>query len=427
MYTVVFMHRDAPHGRLRVLAVTRIFPNRLEPLACPFQRRQFVALSRYADLTVIAAIPHFPGAGLLGHRLRVGKLSQLPTSDKIEGVPLLHPRTPYVPRIGPFFSAINAPLYMTGLLPLVPRLWNQFDIVLGAFLFPDAWAAGQLAKLLRLPYVVKAHGTDVNVTARSPSVQPFIRSTLRGAHSAIAVSRPMLDALVSLGASPNRVKLVPNGVDRQLFRPQDRTQARISLGLPENGKILLFVGRLEREKGLDELVAAFRELTKTSTEDLTLVIVGEGSLEKRLSLQCNGDPNVVLTGARPADEVARYFAAANVLVLPSWAEGTPNVVLEALAAGRPIVATHVGGIPDVVRHDRTGLLVPPRNIEALTSALNEALHRSWNEEEITQTAPPHWDRSGKLLYEVLHQASGRAHENHDCVDCVEACIDSRYV
>lgn len=412
------IHRDNPQRpeapnvqpeRLRVLAVTRLFPNRLEPLSCPFQRNQFVALSHHADLTVVAAIPHFPGAGLLG-RSRVGKLSQLPASDMMEGLPLLHPRTPYLPRVGPFLSAINGPLYVTGLLPLVPRLWNQFDVVLGAFLFPDAWAAQQLAKVLDLPYVVKAHGTDVNVTARSASVQPFIRSALRGASSAIAVSRPMLDTLITLGASPDRVILVPNGVDRRIFRPRDRTQARSSLGLPENGRIFLFVGRLEREKGLDELVAAFRELAKESSETISLVIVGEGSIGERLSLECKGLRNVVFTGSRPAADVAQYLAAADVLVLPSWAEGTPNVVLEALAAGRPIVATHVGGIPDVVRQDHTGLLVPPRDVAALTSAMHQALHRSWNEDEITGTAPPDWDCSGELLYGVLERAAGRVRE-----------------
>lgn len=388
--------------------MTRIFPNRLEPLACPFQRKQFVALSHHADLTVIATIPHFPGASLLGNRLRAGKLSQLPTCDVLDGLPVLHPRAPYLPRVGSLLSAINAPLYMASLLPLVPRLRNQFDVVLGAFLFPDAWAAQQLAKLLRLPYIVKAHGTDVNVTARSPSIQPFIRSTLRGAHCAIAVSRPMLDSLITLGAYPDRVTLVPNGVDRELFRPRDRTRARTLLGLPEHGKVLLFVGRLEREKGLDELTRAYRDLVRKSSETISLVIVGDGSMSERLSLQLNGVPNVVLAGARPAEDVAHYLAAADVLVLPSWAEGTPNVILEALAAGRPIVATHVGGIPDVVRHDHTGLLVPPRDVGALASALNAALCRSWNEEEIVQTAPPDWDCSGKLLYAVLERASGRA-------------------
>jgi teichuronic acid biosynthesis glycosyltransferase TuaC len=410
MSTVFSTHNDVSSGRLRVLAVTRIFPNRLEPLACPFQRKQFVALSRHVDLTVMATIPHFPGAGLLGDRYRVGKLSRLPLRDVMDGLPLLHPHALYLPRVGPLLSAINAPLYLTGLLPLVPQLRNQFDVVLGAFLFPDAWAARQIATILNLPYVVKAHGTDVNVTARSASVRPFIRSALRNASATIAVSRPMLDALVALGAPPDRVMHVPNGVDRHLFRPRNRAEARRSLGLPERGKMLLFVGRLEKEKGLEELVAAYRDLITKSSESISLAFLGDGSFRESLAEQVKELKNVHLLGNRPAEDVARYLAAANVLVLPSWAEGTPNVVLEALAAGRPIVATHVGGIPDVVRHDCTGLLVPPRDVPALASALRTALHRSWNEEEIVKTAPPDWDRSGDLLFEVLQRVHSGAQE-----------------
>jgi len=404
------MHHHVSSGRLRVLAVTRIFPNRLEPLACPFQRKQFVALSRHVDLTVAAAIPYFPGAEFLGDRYRVGKLSRLPARDVMDGLPLLHPHAPYLPRVGPLLSAINAPLYLTGLLPLVPKWRNQFDVVLGAFLFPDAWAARRLAMLLGLPYVVKAHGTDVNVTARSASVRPFIKSALRGASAVIGVSRPMLEALEMLGAHRERIVHVPNGVDRHLFRPRNRNAARQALGLPEKGKVLLFVGRVEREKGLQELVAAFRDLASKSSESMSLVILGDGSFQKCLAGQVQDLKNVRLLGTRPPEDVARYLSASNVLVLPSWAEGTPNVVLEALAAGRPIVATHVGGIPDVVRHDHTGLLVPPKDVPALASALHTALHRSWSEEDIVATAPPDWDRSGDLLYEVLERASGRTCE-----------------
>ena len=404
------MPDDVSTGRLRVLAVTRIFPNRLEPLACPFQRKQFVALSRHVDLTVAAAIPYFPGAEFLGNRYRVGKLSRLPARDVVDGLPVLHPHAPYLPRVGPLLSAINAPLYLTGLLPLVPKWRSHFDVVLGAFLFPDAWAARRIAMLLGLPYVVKAHGTDVNVTARSASVRPFIKSALRGASAVIGVSRPMLEALEMLGADRNRVVHIPNGVDRHLFRPRNRKASRQALGLPENGKIMLFVGRVEREKGLEELVAAFRNLTSKSSEPMSLVVVGDGSLRESLPQQVPDLKNIRFAGTRPPEEVARYLSASNVLVLPSWAEGTPNVVLEALATGRPIVATHVGGIPDVVRHDHTGLLVPPKDVPALASALHTALHRSWSEEEIVATAPPDWNRSGDLLYEVLQRASGRTRE-----------------
>lgn len=398
------VHRSDPSGerrRIRVLAITRIFPNRLEPLACPFQRRQFVALSDYVDLTVMACIPSFPGARRLAPRHRAGRLSRLPERDIIDGLSVIHPRIPYLPRVGPHVSAVNGPLFAAGLLPYRSELKDSFDLILGAFLFPDAWAAGKMAEWLGIPYVVKAHGTDANVTARSPWIAPLIRNTLQKAQAVVAVSRPMVDSLIALGASPHLVHHVPNGVDRNVFAPRNKKEARENLGWSPHNKRLLFVGRLEREKGLFELLEAYRQLRSIADEPISLVIVGEGSLQNRLAERTRDMPDVVFAGARRPDEIASFLAAADLLVLPSWAEGTPNVVLEALAAGRPVVASHVGGIPDLVCQGKTGLLIPPNDVPALVNALQTALDHPWDENEIVQTAPPDWKHSGARLFGVL--------------------------
>lgn len=391
-------------GRLRVLAVTRIFPNRVEPLACPFQRRQLAALSRLADVQVLGVVPWVPGASWLGDRARVGKLSRVPAEDTIDGLPVVHPRAPYLPLAGPWLSAVNGPLYLAGLVPHLAALRRRFDVVLGAWLFPDAWAAEKLARVLGLPYAVKAHGTDVNVIARWPSVRALVQGTLRGAGAVIGVSRPMLDALAALGAPRDRVTLVPNGVDRALFQPRSRAEARASLGLDARSKVLVYVGRLEQAKGLHELCDALASIERRAPGRFVVALVGDGALRKTMEERRDAGLPLVVAGARPAEDVASFLAAADALVLPSWAEGTPNVVLEALAAGRPVVATRVGGIPDVVEHERTGLLVPPRDATALADAIERATRRAWSEDELTRAAPPGWDRSAEALHAALVRA-----------------------
>ncbi len=114
-----------------------------------------------------------------------------------------------------------------------------------------------------------------------------------------------------------------------------------------------------------------------------------------------GAGRILAPGGRPLREVAEWLAAADVLALPSWAEGTPNVVLEALASGRPVVASAVGGIPDVVRHGIDGLLVPPRDPAALAAALWDALARPWDEATLVAAAPPSWHASAALLARAL--------------------------
>jgi glycosyltransferase involved in cell wall biosynthesis len=391
--------------------VTRIFPNRVEPLACPFQRQQIAALSRRCEVEVLASIPYHPGVSLLGRRTRPGRLAAVPDRDEIDGIAVVHPRAPYLPGAGRVLAAVNAPLYLSGLLPHVPRLRGRFDVVLGAFLFPDACAAAALARLLRIPYAVKGHGTDVNVVARWPAVRPIVRAALRSAACAVGVSRAMVEALVALGARPDRVALVPNGVDRAIFHPGDRLAARRELGLPERARIITFVGRLDRQKGVHELVAAFDAIAAGArdAEPIWLVLVGDGPERRALEQAAAGRPlgsgRLLVVGPKPLPLIARYVAAGDLQALPSYAEGTPNVVLEALAVGRPVVATNVGGIPDVVCPGVTGLLVPPRDAAALAGALHEALRRAWDPQAFEAAAPPSWDESAARLYALLERAA----------------------
>jgi glycosyltransferase involved in cell wall biosynthesis len=397
------------------LAVTRIFPNRIEPLACAFNRQQWKALSRLCELQILAAVPYLPGASLLGDRARVGRLSKLPPQDDIDGLPVMHPRAPYAPRGGALLAPLNAPLYLAGLLPHVRALRNRVDVVLGAYLYPDGSAAAMLAKLLGVPYVLKAHGTDVNLIADWWTVRPWIRSALGGASAAIGVSRPMVARLVELGAPPDRASLIPNGVDRATFHPRDRHEARRELGLPEGEDVVVFVGRLAKEKGLRELMDAVSPLAARRLGEgkrrVRFVFVGQGPMSDELTERAHevtmagGPAAMMAVGERSHAEVARLVAAADVLTLPSWAEGTPNVVLEALASGRPVVATAVGGIVDLIRHGETGYLVAPREPGALVDALARALDTSWSEATLCAAAPVSWEESAGQLYQLLRLAS----------------------
>jgi glycosyltransferase involved in cell wall biosynthesis len=396
---------------LRVLAITRNFPNRAEPFVSVFQRQQLAALGRRASVEVLATIPYLPGASFFGDRTRPGRLRQLPRRDALDGIAVVHPRIPYLPGTGRLtaLAPVNAPLYLAGLLPYLPSLRGRFDVVLGTHLYPDAWAAVATARILGLPCVVKAHGTDVNVVCRWSSVRPLVAATLRAARFAAGVSRPMVEELVRLGAPADRAVLLLNGVDRTLFHPQPRAEARLALALPEHDRVVLFVGRLEPQKGLRELVEAFASVRRSSPLPVHLVLVGEGPLEAMLrasSAQLGAaHGRLVLAGPQDLPGVARHLAAADLLTLPSWAEGTPNVVLEALACGRPVVASRVGGIPDVIVEGMTGLLVGPRDPDDLAHALLEALTHRWDEAAILASAPPSWDESAGHLFDLLWEAA----------------------
>jgi glycosyltransferase involved in cell wall biosynthesis len=397
-----------------VLTVTRVFPNSVEPLSCAFARQQLAALSKRCHVEVLATIPYLAGSSLLGDRTRPGRLSRVPEREEIDGIPVIHPRVPYLPGVAsvPALAPVNAPLYLAGLLPHLPSLRGRFDVVLGTFLYPDACAAAALARMLGLPYVIRTHGTDVNVVGAWPSVQPIIAPALRGAAYSIGVSGPMVETLIRLGAPRDRAVMLANGVDRNLFHPRNPVMMRRELGLPEDGKIITYVGRLEKEKGLRELCTAFEQIQGASGQEspVHVVLVGEGTLGPELAaaaerLNAMGPGKLILAGGKPLPEVARYLGASDLLTLPSYNEGTPNVVLEALATGLPVVATNVGGIPEVISDRQTGILLPPRDADKLAQGLLEGLARRWDHELVLESAPPSWEDNAAELHALLHDAA----------------------
>jgi teichuronic acid biosynthesis glycosyltransferase TuaC len=391
----------APPLRLRVLILTKVFPNAFQPLAAAFNRQQFASLARKADLELLVPVQWFPGAEATGDRTEAGRLSRLPDFEWTEGMFVRHPRVFHLPRVDYSFAA---GLYVASLFPLVSRLRAQIDVVLGSFVYPDGMAAVWMARMLGVPAVMYALGSDVNLLPEIPGVRTQLRWTLPRTSKVVAVSRDLGDKIVALGAAPDRVVVVPNGVDRQVFFPRDRAEARRELGLPAEAKVIVYVGRLEQAKGVEDLLAAFA-LLAPADPSVRLVLVGSGGLSARCQKEAAASSGrIIAAGGRPLAEVSRFLAAADLLTLPSWNEGTPNVVLEALASGRPVVASAVGGIPDLIDRPALGELCEPRNPPALAASLARVLGRPHDPAAIAAGGAVTWDESADQLLAVLRDA-----------------------
>ncbi|MBI4512067.1 MAG: glycosyltransferase family 4 protein [Deltaproteobacteria bacterium] len=387
---------------MRVLVITKIFPNAREPLSCPFNRQQFAALSRLCDVEVLATIPWFPMAAAFGRWSAAGRLIDVPWHDVIDGVRVRHPRYLLVPKIG---HSIAGYLYAGSLLPVVARYRGRVDVILGAWAYPDGYASVLLAKLLGVPAVVKLHGSDVNVVARLRGPRKHLERVLPLAHRVVAVSKALKESAIELGVEADRIDLVRNGVDGEIFHVRDRAQARAGFGLPKDGRVILYVGTLSRPKGAMDAISAFEQATRHD-DDVRLVLVGDGPGrgECEAAAARLGD-RVLVVGARPQREVALWMAACDVLTLPSWNEGTPNVILEALACGRRVVATRVGGIPDVLSTPLLGELVPPRDVDGLAGAFLRAARAPYDPKEIAALgARGDWEESAAKLRDSLQKA-----------------------
>jgi len=197
----------------------------------------------------MGVVPWFPGARLFARWSAAGRLVGVPAHERLGGLEVHHPRVFYVPRVG---HALAPALYAGSLWPAVSARRGKVDVVLGSWAFPDGAAAVTLARLLGVPAVVKLHGSDLNVLAELPPVERCLRLALPRADRVVAVSRGLSEKAQALGVRPERIAIVPNGVDRELFHPQDRAAARRELGLPADRPLALYVGRLERAKGTEE-------------------------------------------------------------------------------------------------------------------------------------------------------------------------------
>jgi len=388
---------------MRVLVITKIFPNAVEPLSSPFNRQQLAALGRRCEVEVLATIPWFPGASKLARWSPAGQLTSVPRHDSIDGLPVTHPRVLYVPRYG---HALSGALYAASVLPEMLRRRGSFDVILGTWAYPDGAAAVALGRALGVPTVVKLHGSDMDVLAERPSLRRQMAATLPRAARVVAVSRALAEKAAALGVPTERIDVIGNGVDGALFHPRDRAAARAALGRGDDSRRwILYVGRLEAEKGLLDLAAAFRSLA-SERADCALVLVGDGRARGAVeeALRPLAD-RVLVLGPRPLAEVPVWMGACDVLTLPSHHEGTPNVLLEALACGRRVVATRVGGIPDVVHRDELGQLVPVSDPAALAAALGQALGTPYDAGRVAELGSRGgWDESAARLQATLARA-----------------------
>jgi glycosyltransferase involved in cell wall biosynthesis len=358
---------------MKVLLFSNHYPASDAPTRGTYNRNVFNALARHAEVRVVGPMPWWI-------RLKRPKDLVLVQRETGFGLDAAFPAFWSVPRV----IALHGHASFATLAPYLALVRRAFpwDVVVGSNAYPDGVGAADLAMVSRVPLVQNVIGSDVNELPDVRSLGPQIRWALARAERVVAVSGAMGERVVSLGVPRDRVVVQLNGVDGEEFTIRDKAEARARVGLDHRGPVVVYVGNVKVDKGAKVLVDAVAPLVRRhDRRDVLVCIVGggehEGLVADRVRELGLGD-HVRLCGRQDHALVAWWIAAGDVLCLPSFMEGCPNVVLEALASGRPVVATDVGGIPEIVRDGETGILVPPRDPEALAGALAQALSRTWD-------------------------------------------------
>lgn len=355
---------------MRVVVVSHMFPSKFN-LDDVFIYQQVKALKDLGiEVRVLQPVPWVPC--FLPRRARWERYHLKARDGFWGGVDTIRVTYPHPP------TALLQPFAPIGLLaPLVISLRSiqqqfEFDLIHAHTLSPDGLASVLAGRLLHKPVIVSARGSDVHTYPhRGPMEMLVARSTIMRCDKLIAVSRKLASQASELMVRRDPVDVIYNGVDTDVFTPcEDKAVARVRLGLPKSGSLALTVGALVREKGILELIYAFELLSRTRP-DFRLVVVGAGLMRAELEALRSrvGEDRIFLPGVVPNERVAHYMRAADVLIHPSHAEGLPNVMLEAMATGLPVIGTIVGGIPEVITHEKTGLLVNAKDPEALANRI----------------------------------------------------------
>ena len=377
--------------RLRIAVVTPSFPTQADPYRGVYNYQSALALQKWADVEVFCLLATYPR--WTRPRLRSYKRAEglMPTPG-VRAHLVEYPALPLLSR--PFNAAMCSRMLRLRLKASAP------DLIVAYWVHPEGLGAVRAGSALGVPVVVVALGSDLRIIPDALA-RRGVRRALHESDYVMTVSGELRDQAVLLGAPPDRTRAVLNGCDRAVFHPAPRPLAREELGVAPDSRLILFVGRFATVKGIDVLLDACASLRATE-KHLELVLIGQGELESELRARAAAEDLagcVRFQGSEEPRRVARWMAASNLLCLPSYSEGCPNVVLEALLSGRPVVASKVGGVPEMV-DESCAVLVPPGDRDALVRGLAEGLSREWDEGAIAGRRIRTWDDVGRETFEV---------------------------
>jgi teichuronic acid biosynthesis glycosyltransferase TuaC len=355
---------------VRILAISHLFPNLKEKRYGIFVARQLSELRRLgAEITVM--VPRVWCPGLLRHFDRWKNYDHKCPLRQFEGIETFS--VPYLRPLGNFFNRWSGLAAFRAMKNKALELHKsrKFDVIYATDFFPDGDAAARLAKYLKIPVTCLCIGVDINITAQSSKIihRHFVR-TAKALDGTLACGQAVANWIkAATGKNPLCVYGV---LDLQEFSPvPDKIPARKELDLPPDKTIALYAGYLTKRKGVYELLAAIHRVQK-KRPDVLLVMCGAGPEEAalhKLIREKGMEQTARMVGEVEPERMNKWLQASDLFVLASHTEGMPNVVMEAMACGLPVVATAVGGLPGALGDCDGSILVQPENVDELEKAI----------------------------------------------------------
>jgi glycosyltransferase involved in cell wall biosynthesis len=348
-----------------VLLISNLYPNCLESTKGMFIKQLADSINKTNSVTVIAPLPFNPFEYFR-------KKSPIPLVEEIDGITVYHPRYLVIPKL---FRSLTGYFFFYGIKRLVHKLKmeNKADVISAHWVYPDGFGAMLVAKKYNIPISIHALGCDINEYTKYPLRKKRIIEALSRSDINIVKSRELKYKITELGISGDKTHVIHNGVDQEKFKHIDKINTRKELSLELNKRYVLFVGNFQIEKGLEYLIRAAKLIDDNSVH---ILIIGSGPLETQLhSLvkELGVSQKITFLGRVEHDLIPKYMGGVDLLCLPSLREGCPNVVLESLSCGTPVVASNVGAVPDIITQSHYGTIVQTQDPKAIAAAITKLL------------------------------------------------------
>lgn len=361
---------------MRILAIATLYPLSNEDYAGQARHVSFRALAKQGH-SIEVIRPQMRLYRLLSRDWRRKSGRPVPIEYELDGLNVLCPRYWRLP--GRRWRAIEAK-WRYG--PIARRVQERhamqpFDLIYGCELMPDGVVAVRLGKELGIPVMLSSIGSDAHTYPHESerAMNETVR-VLREADLILVEGEGALADLRKLSSQTAPIRVFSRGIDLTRYEnAPSRKELRQRHGLPVDKRLIVFVGALNESKGVRILAEAFSQVY-SQYRDADLVYVGSGPMAgviRTVAAENGWSDRLHLLGRQAFSDVPHILLACDVFCLPSFGEGLPKSVVEAMAAGLPVVATSVGGIPDVMNHGPCGVLVPPRDVKALADAIGRLL------------------------------------------------------
>lgn len=351
--------------RRRILVITSFFESPYHPNRAPYNELLILELAKQYDIEIIRPIAW---TDILRAKLDKKKVSQ--KNKKWRGINVAFPTYLFLPKFGLRFNGL---LYFLSVFVSVYRRRKGTDLIFSTWAYPDSYAAMLFSKLIKVPFLIRVHGSDINVLLKKPVLKNKIVKVLKSCCVVEAPSMAIKSEIIQHGIPEERVKVFYTAINKDSFYYIDKKEAESKLGLTSKRRVV-YIGNLKKDKGILDFIESVCNLF-SKRQDFEVVVIGVGDCLptiKQIISDQELQENVKILGGVEHSQLVQWINASNLLCLPSYMEGVPNVILESLACKTNILATNVGGIPEVVK-DPGSNLVEPGDIAALETKIDQLL------------------------------------------------------